>query len=154
MYSTSIVDNVMVHWFLHFHKMTPMPTNKMYYVVDRWSFASPTQSGSQKLYKSISLPPRHNLKSKVPFKYLMICGKPPFDMNWLTILNANAISTLMSTITYMRDPILVVYGTPSISLRTFPNFSFESFKKLKFTLNEVPTGLHFSMLKCFKTSLM
>ena len=121
--------------------------------VDRWSFASPTQSASQNPLKAISLPPRHNLKSKVLFKYLMIhlmaiqCSGPVFDMDWLTVLTANAILAFVATIAYMRDPTLALYGTPSIFLCTFPNSSSKSFSNFKFKSNGVPTGLHFFMLK-------
>ena len=96
---------------------------------------------------------RHNLKSKVPFKYLMMhfmaiqCDGPAFNMNWLTVLTANTISTLVATIAYIRDPTPALYRTPSISLCTFTNFSSKSFNYFEFTLNEVLTGLHFSMFK-------
>src|ERR1700738_3820192 len=121
MYSVSIIDNAMVGCFLYFHKMTPTPTTNTYPMVDCGSFASPVQSTSQKTLKTTYLHLSHNLKSKVPFKYLMVrytaiqCGGPAFDMNWLTILTANAISTLVATIAYMRDPIPALYETPSIS---------------------------------------
>ena len=121
-----------MHWwvvFLHFYEMTSTPTKNMHPVVDHRSFASPTQLASQKPLKTISLPSRHNLKSEVPFKYLMIrfmaiqCGGPTFDMNCLTILTANAISALVATITYMRDPTPALYGKPFISFCTFTNSS-------------------------------
>jgi hypothetical protein len=35
MYSTSIVENAMVDYFLHFHELTPMPTKDTYPVEDR-----------------------------------------------------------------------------------------------------------------------
>ena len=104
--------------------------------------------------------PRHNLKSKEPFKYLMMCfmdiqcGGPTFDMNWLIVLTANTISILVGTIAYMRDPTPALYGTPSISLCTVTNFSSKSFNKFEFTLNEVLTGLHSSMLNRLRTSSM
>ena len=86
--------------FLHFHKMTPTPTKNTYPVVDRRSFASPAQSASQNPLTVLSLHPRHNLKSKVSFKYLMIrfmaiqCGELP--STWIGSSNSlqNAISAL------------------------------------------------------------
>ena len=72
MHFGSIVDNTMVGCFLYFHEMTPTPTKNTYPMVDRRSFASPAQCILQKHLKTISLPLRHNLKSKVPFRYLMM----------------------------------------------------------------------------------
>ena len=46
-------------------------------------------------------------------------------------------------------PIPALYGTPPISLCTF-----QSFNNFKVTSIGVLTGLHSSMLKCLKTSLM
>jgi hypothetical protein len=54
------------------------------------------------------LPVKHNLKSKMSLKYLLMrftiiqCGGPAFDMNWLTVLTAIAISTLVTIIAYIR----------------------------------------------------
>lgn len=76
------------------------------------------------------------------------------DINWLTVLTANAISALMATIAYTRDLTPALYGTPSISLCTFPNFSTDCFNNFEFTSNENPTGLHYSMLKYLRTSLI
>jgi hypothetical protein len=78
--------------------------------VNRWSFASPAQFASHNPLKAVFLPPRHNLKSKVPFKYLMICftaiqwGGHGFNMNRLTVLTTNTILALVAIIAYMRDP--------------------------------------------------
>ena len=69
---------------------------KTYAMVDSWSFASHVQSASQNPLNAISLPLSHNLKFKVPFKYLMMhftpiqCGGLACNMNWLTVLTANA----------------------------------------------------------------
>ena len=74
------------------------------------------------------------------------CGGPAFNMNWLTILTANALPALVATIAYMRDPTPALYGIPPISLCTFPNSSSESFGNFEFTSNGVPTSLHSSIL--------
>ena len=132
MYSASVLDNAMVGCFLHFHEMTPTPTKYTYPLVDHWLFASPAQSASQKPLKPISLPPRHILKSKLPFKYLMIYfttiqwDGPAYDMKWLTLLTANAILALVATIAYIKDLTPALYGTPFIFLFTFINSSSQS----------------------------
>ena len=136
MYSANVVDSAMVGCFLHFYEMTPTPTKNTYPVVDCRSFTSPAQSASQNPLNTISLPPRHNLKPKVPFKYLIMCfmgiqcGKPAFDMIWLTVLTTNAISVIVASIAFMRDPTLALYETPSFFLCTFLNSSSESFNNL------------------------
>ena len=143
---------IMVGCFLHFHKMTPMPIKNTCPVVDHQSFASPIQSALQNPHKAISLSMRHNLKFKMPFKYLMMrftdiqCSRPAFSMNWFTILTANTSSALVSTIAYMKYPTVALYGTPCISLCTFPTCSLENFNNFKFALNRIPTGLHSSRL--------
>ena len=158
-YSASHVDNAMVR-FLHFHEMIPMPIRNKYLVVDLMSFAFLAQSALQNPLEEISLPLRHNLKSKVPFKYPMMrfaaiqCGGSVFNMNWLIVLTTNAISALVTIITYMKDPTLALYGTLFISLYTFSNSSAESFNNFEFASNEVPTSLHSSMLKRLITSSM
>ena len=160
MYSASVIDNTMASYFLHFHEMTPMPIKNTYLMVDGWSFASPLQSTLQNPLKAISLPPRHILKSKMLLKYLTMrftaiqCSGVAFDMNWLTVLIANAISTLVGTIAYMRDPTLALYKTPFIFLCTFSNFSSESSNNFEFASNGVPIGLHSFMLKRLRTSKM
>ena len=68
MYSASVVDNVMVGCFLHFHEMNLMPTKNTFPMVDSRSYASPPQFALQNPLKAISLPLRHNVKSKVSFK--------------------------------------------------------------------------------------
>ena len=161
MYSAFILDNAMVGCFMHFHKMTPTPTTKNTYpVVNHRLFASPIQSTSKKLSRhypclwGIIWSPK--CLSNTSWMYFMAiqCGGPAFDMNWLTVLTANAISTLIDTIAYMRDPTPALYGTPSIFLCTFTNSSSESFNNIEFTSNGVLTGLHSSMLKCLRTSSM
>ena len=160
MYSASTVDNAMVGCFLHFHKMTLTRTKNIYHAVDHQLFASFVQSASQIPLKTISLPPWHNLKSKVPFKYLMMhftatqCGGPDFNMNRLTVLTANAISALVVNIAYMRDPTVALCGTPSISHLYIHKFRIRKFYNFKFTSNRVPTGLHSSILKRLRTSSM
>ena len=155
-----VIDNAMAGCFLHFYELTPMPTKNMYPMVDRQSFESPAQSVLQKPLKTISLPMRHNLKSKVPFKYLMMrftaiqCSGSAFDMNWLTIFIANVILALVASIAYMRDLTLALYGTPSISLCTFTHPSFKGFYNFEFTSNGILTGLHSFMLKCLRISSM
>ena len=140
--------------------MTLTPIKKTYPLVDRWSFASPTQSISQKHLNIIFLHLRHNLKSKVPFKYLMMrftaiqCGGRALDMNSLTVLTANEISALVATIAYIRDPTMDLYGTLSISLYTFIYSSSESTNNFELISNEVLTGLHYSMLNRLGTSSM
>ena len=156
MYSASILDNAMVGCFLHFHEMIPTPTRNMYHVVDRWLFASPAQSPSQNPLKAMFLLSRHNLKSKKPFKYLVMrfitiqCIEPTFDMSWLTILTANAGSAYISFIAYIRDPTPTLYGIQSIFIYIFSNSSFEIFNNFEFTSDWVLNGLYSSMLKCLR----
>ena len=106
------------------------------------------------------MPMRHNLKSKVPFKYLIMhftaiqCGGPAFDMNWLTIFIANAILVLIATVAKMIDSIPTLYGTTFISLCTILNSSFKSFNNFEFALSKILTGLHSSVLKHLNKSLI
>ena len=148
----------MVGCFLHFHEMTPTPTKKHVSCGE-----SPVVCISYPIYiakfsQDNIFAPRHNLKSKIPFKYLMMhimaiqCGRPAFDMNWLIVLTAIATSALVTTITYMRDPTPALYGTPFISLCTFTKKLSKSFNNFEFTLNGVPTSLHSSILNCLRTS--
>ena len=145
-YFASVVDNAMVGCFLHFHEMTLQHKNT-HMVMDYRLFASPTQSALQKPTKAILLPLRHYLKSKVPFKYLILhnttiqCVGPAFDMNWLTILTAKAISALVVTITFIRDPPMGLYGTPFISICTLTNSSLEILNKFEFAFNEIMTSM-------------
>ena len=128
-------------------------------MVDCWSFVSLVLSALQNPLEAKSLPLRHNLKFKEPFKYLVIyfttiqCNGPTFDMIWLTVLITNAISAHVAIIAYMRDPTSALYGTPSISLCTFLNSSFENFNNLKFAMNGVLTGLHFFNVKTLQDLL-
>ena len=109
MYSAFVVHNAMVGCFLQFHEMTPTPSKKHVPVVDCGSFTYPIQSAMQNPLKAIFLLQMHNLKSKVPFKYLIIRfttiqgGGLAFNMNCLTVLSANAILVLVAIIAYMRD---------------------------------------------------
>jgi hypothetical protein len=73
MYYASVVDNSMVGYFLVFHELSPNPTKNTYDVVDDQSIVFPAQSASQKPFKTMVFPLRYNLKSKLPFKYLMMC---------------------------------------------------------------------------------
>ena len=83
------------------------------------------QSALQNLLNAISLHPRHNFKSKVAFKHLMMCftaieyGGLAFDMNWLTVLTANAILALKAIISCMRDPTMALYEPSFISFCTY-----------------------------------
>ncbi|KAG0611940.1 hypothetical protein M758_7G178200 [Ceratodon purpureus] len=106
------------------------------------------------------MPPRHNLDSKVPCKYRMMrltalqCDGPALDMNWLTMLTANARSGRVATMAYINEPTLVLYGIPSISPSMASNSSNESFINFTFTSSDVPMGLRSSMLNRLSTSLM
>jgi hypothetical protein len=136
--------------FKHFHEVTPTPTRNIYTVVDCRLFASPAQSASQNPLKAISLPPRYNLKSKVPFQtpHDAFYGHP---MQWTCLRHEDSLysqqmqdrSSYPSFI-YMRNPTPVLYGTYSIFLCTFPNSS----------SNKVMTGLQFFILKCSSTFSM
>ena len=67
MYSTSIVENIMIGCFLHFHEMNPtLIGKKIRTLVDHWSLTFPAQYALQNLVKAIIL----SSKSKMPFKYL------------------------------------------------------------------------------------
>src|SRR4051794_18370070 len=120
MYSASVVDKAIVGCLLQFHEIAPTPTKNTYPVVDRRSLASPAQSASQYPRKAMCLPPRHNLRSKVPCKYLKMrftapqCAGPALDMNWLTMLTANARSARVPTMAYINDPTAALYSTPSM----------------------------------------
>ena len=127
---------------------------------DRRSFASPTQFTSQNRLEAVLLHSRHNFIFKLPFKYLMMrymaiqCGGPAFNMNWLTIFTANAKSTLIFTITYMRDHTPAFYGTPLVFVCTFPISSSKIFNNFKSSSNGVWIHLYSSMLKCLRISSM
>ena len=130
MYSTYSVDNAMVGCFLHFHKTTSMPTKNTYPMVDLRSFAAPAQSALQNPYIALSSPPRYNLKSNMPFKYLMI----PIPMWWTNPLyelahhtTANARSAFASTIAYMNDSTDTLYEMRSISPCILLNSTSRSF---------------------------
>ncbi|KAG0578916.1 hypothetical protein KC19_4G059900 [Ceratodon purpureus] len=105
-------------------------------------------------------PPRHNLNSKVPCKYRMMrltalqCDGPALDMNWLTMLTANARSGRVATMAYINEPTPVLYGIPSISPSMASNSSNESFINFTFTSSGVPMGLQSSMLNRLSTSLI
>ena len=58
----------------------------------------------------------------------------------------------MAIIAYIKDPTPALYGTPSISICTIINSSSESFNNFEFTLNIVPTSLHFCILNRFNVA--
>lgn len=95
--------------FLHFHEIIYMPTRNMYSMKGCQSFVFSAQFALKKSPKAIPLPTRHNSKSKLPFKYLMmcfmaiLCGGPTFDMNWLIVLTTNARFGRVPTIAYKCD---------------------------------------------------
>lgn len=82
------------------------------------------------------------------------CNGPTQDMNWLTVLTANARLILILTIVYMSDSITILYRMSSILLCTFPNSSSQSLNNMDFTLNGISTSLHFSMLNRLRISSM
>lgn len=91
MYFTFIVDNAMISYLLHLHKITPTPTRNTCLTVDCRSFASPVQSTSQHHFKAISLPLRNTFKFKVSFKYLITAmqyGRPTLDIDLVQVLTA------------------------------------------------------------------
>ncbi|KAG0604857.1 hypothetical protein M758_9G013900 [Ceratodon purpureus] len=106
------------------------------------------------------MPPRHNLYSKVPCKYRMMrltalqCDGPALDMNWLTMLTANARLGRVATMAHINEPTPALYGIPSISPSMASNSSNESFINFTFTSSGVPMGLQSSMLNRLSTSLM
>jgi hypothetical protein len=70
MYLTSIVDKTIVGYHLLLQEMAPPPIMNTNPVVDLLSSRSPAQSTSQYLTKSWGDNlPKHNLNSKVPYKY-------------------------------------------------------------------------------------
>ena len=89
-------------------------------MVDRRSFASPDQSTLQNPLKATSLPLKHNLKSKMPLKYLVMrfttiqCGGLIYDMNWFIVLTANArsLSALISVLTWFL--VLTLSALPEL----------------------------------------
>lgn len=141
MHSSFIINNAMDDYFLQFHEITSTPTKNTYPMVDLQLFASPTQLASQNPLKTMSLPPRHNLKSNVPFIYLVMhftaiqCGEPTLDMNWLTVLTTNARSILVPTNAYMGGPATALYGIHSISLCIFLNSLSKNLDNLELTLD-------------------
>ena len=110
-----IVDNAMVGCFLHFHKMTPTPTKKHIPCGKSPVVCISRLIHITKIFQNNIIIFEHNLKSKVPFKYLMMrftanqYGKSAFDMNWLIILTTNAILAFATTIEYMRNPTPALY---------------------------------------------
>ena len=151
MYSTFVTDNVLIGCFLHFHEINPTSTNNTNHMVDLQLFASPAQSASQNLCKVISLPPRHNLKSNMPFKYFMHFTS--IQMWWTnpthesTHRNYRKCKNSLCTHHHIHElPLL------SISPFTFLNSSSKSFNNMEFTLDRVLTDLHCSMFKCLTTS--
>ena len=90
--------------------------------MDYGSFAYFIQFGMENPLKAISLPMKHNLKSKMLFKQLMmhfmanLCNGLVFVMNWYTILNANVISAFVATIVYMINLRLFISNVFSSSI--------------------------------------
>ena len=124
----------------------------MYTMVDCRSCTSPVQSTSQNPLKA-----QFEVQStlQIPmtcFMAIQWCGLA-FNINWLTIQTANAISALVPTIAYMKDPTLALYETPFIFLCVFLNSSLENFNNFNFASNRVLTGLHRSMLNMLKDLL-
>ncbi len=74
MYSTLVVDRVIVGCRLLLQKMAPPPIMNTNHVVDLLSSRSLAQSASQYPTKPWGAnPPKHNLNCKVPCKYQKMC---------------------------------------------------------------------------------
>jgi hypothetical protein len=74
MYSTLVVDKVIVGCYLLLQEMAPPPIMNTNHVVDLLSSRSSAQLASQYPTKSWGgNPPKRNLNSKVPCKYQKMC---------------------------------------------------------------------------------
>jgi len=155
MYSTSVVDNVIVGCRLLLQEMAPPPIMKTNLVVDFLFSRSPPQIASQ--YPNTSLDgvaSNYNFICNVPCKYRKIhltaiqCSMLGLAKCWLNTFIGYAKLSRVHNMAYIKDPTTCWYGNPfdsSFPLTFLCNFTLGS--------NGTPMGLHSSIQKHFNTSL-